>query len=79
VTPFASRSSFDTANELANGESHINGIESFWSYAKRRLQKLNGVPVATFALHLKECEWRFDHRHDDLYLELLRLLRQYPL
>ena len=28
---------------------------------------------------LKECEWRFNHRHDDLYLELLRLLRQYPL
>src|SRR5947199_9034980 len=67
------------ANEFADGESHINGIESFWSYAKRRLQKFNGVPVATFHLHLKECEWRFNHRHDNLYLELLRLLRQYPL
>ena len=59
--------------------SHINGIESFWSYAKRRLQKFNGVPAATFNLHLKECEWRFNHRHDDLYLELLRLLRHHPL
>jgi len=67
------------ANEFANGESHINGIESFWSYAKRRLQKFNGVPATTFNLHLKECEWRFNHRHDNLYLELLRLLRQYPL
>ena len=67
------------ANEFVNDQSHINGIESFWSYAKRRLQKFNGVPVATFHLHLKECEWRFNHRHDDLYLELLRLLRQYPL
>ena len=67
------------ANEFANSESHINGIESFWSYAKRRLQKFNGVPVATFHLHLKECEWRFNRRHDNLYLELLRLLRQYPL
>jgi transposase len=28
-----------SANEFANGKSHINGIESFWSYAKRRLQK----------------------------------------
>ena len=43
-------------NEFANELSHINGIESFWSYAKRRLQKLNGVPEATFNLHLKECE-----------------------
>jgi transposase len=66
-------------NEFANEQSHINGIESFWSFAKRRLQKFNGVPAATFYLHLKECEWRFNHRHDNLYLELLRLLRHYPL
>src|SRR2546423_637161 len=66
-------------NEFVNERSHINGIESFWSFAKRRLQKFNGVPANTFNLHLKECEWRFNHRHDDLYLELLRLLRQYPL
>ncbi len=66
-------------NEFANELSHINGIESFWSYAKRRLQKFNGVPAANFNLHLKECEWRFNHRHDNLYLELLRLLRHHPL
>ena len=67
------------ANEFANGESHINGIESFWSYAKRRLQEFNGVPAGTFHLHLKECEWRFNHRRGNLYQELLRLLRRYPL
>jgi transposase-like protein len=67
------------ANEFANELSHINGIESFWSYAKRRLQKFNGVPAANFNLHLKECEWRFNQRHDNLYLELLRLLRHHPL
>jgi len=67
------------ADEFANDQSHINGIESFWSFAKRRLQKFNGVPAASFDLHLKECEWRFNHRHGNLYLELLRLLRQHPL
>ena len=67
------------ANEFANDQSHINGIESFWSFAKRRLQKFNGVPAATFHLHLKECEWRFNHQHDNLYRALLRLLRKYPL
>lgn len=66
-------------NEFANSQSHINGTESFWSYAKRRLQKFNGVPAETFYLHLKECEYRFNHRHDNLYQELLRLLRRYPL
>ena len=46
---------------------------------RTRLQKFNGVPAETFYLHLKECEWRFNHRRDNLYLELLRLLRHYPL
>jgi len=27
-------------HEFARGNCHINGIESFWSYAKRRLAKL---------------------------------------
>lgn len=66
-------------NEFANGERHINGIESFWSYAKRRLTKFNGVPKHTFYLHLKETEYRFNHRRDNLYLELLKLLRLKPL
>ncbi|HEV7374780.1 MAG TPA: IS1595 family transposase, partial [Pyrinomonadaceae bacterium] len=60
------------ASEFALRDNHINGIESFWSFAKRRLQEFNGVPVATFHLHLKGYEWRFNHRHDDLYLELLQ-------
>lgn len=67
------------ANEFARGEHHINGIESFWSYAKRRLQKFNGVSKHTFYLHLKETEFRFNHRRDNLYLELLRLLKLNPL
>ena len=66
-------------NEFVVGARHINGIESFWSFAKRRLQKFNGVPAHTFYLHLKECEWRFNNRNTNLYQELLKLLRQYPI
>jgi len=66
-------------NEFGFGSRHINGIESFWSFAKRRLQKFNGVPAHTFYLHLKECEWRFNNRHDNLYLQLLKLLRENPI
>ena len=66
-------------NEFARGNCHINGIESFWSFAKRRLVKFNGVPRETFYLHLKECEYRFNHREEDLYARLLVLLRQNPL
>ncbi len=64
---------------FAIGDVHINGIESFWSYAKRRLQKFNGVPEKTFYLHLKECEYRFNHRNETLEQKLLKLLERYPL
>jgi transposase-like protein len=64
---------------FAIGGIHINGIESFWSYAKRRLQKFNGVPPKTFYLHLKECEYRFNHRNENLQLLLLKLLERFPL
>ena len=67
------------SNEFANDQSHINGIESFWSFAKHRLQKFHGIAPHTFYLHLKECEWRFNMRHSNLYAELLKLLRKYPL
>ena len=64
---------------FANGRVHINGIEAFWSYAKRRLAKFCGVSSGTFLLHLKECEWRFNHRRVDTYRALLKLLRDHPL
>ena len=66
-------------NEFARGTAHVNGIESFWSFAKRRLAQFNGVAKHTFELHLKETEFRFNHRHDNLYLALLKLLRENPL
>lgn len=47
-------------NEFARGKCHVNGIESFWSFAKRRLAKFNGVASHKFLLYLKECEFRFN-------------------
>ncbi len=44
-----------------------------------RLQKFNGVPPKTFYLHLKECEYRFNHRNENLQLLLLKLLERFPL
>jgi transposase len=66
-------------NQFVRGPHHVNGIESFWSYAKRRLQKFNGVPARTFYLHLKECEYRFNNRDNNLARELLKLLERHPL
>ena len=33
---------FHSENEFARGKYHVNGIENFWSFAKRRLSKFNG-------------------------------------
>jgi transposase-like protein len=66
-------------DEFANSSSHINGIESFWSFAKRRLTQFNGVPKHTFYLHLKENEFRFNHPNNNLYKVLLKKLREDPL
>lgn len=66
-------------NEFARGSVHVSGIESFWSYAKRRMVQINGVPRHTFYLQLKETGFRFNHRHSSLYKALLSLLRSNPL
>jgi len=66
-------------NQFARGKNHVNGIESFWSYAKFRFLKLRGVRKERFLLHLKECEWRFNHRRSTLYTLLLSILRNIPL
>jgi transposase len=55
---------------------HINGIENFWSFTKRRLNKFNGVK-RNFHLHLKECEWRYDKETVELETELLTLLYKF--
>lgn len=65
-------------NEFARGKNHINGIESFWSYMKRRLRKFNGIRKDQFILHLKESEYRWNYK-DKLYSKLLKILRNYPL
>jgi transposase-like protein len=50
------------AGEFAKGKNHINGIEGFWGFCKHRLAKFKGIRASAFALHLKECEFRFNHR-----------------
>ena len=66
-------------NEFVRGNSHINGIESFWGYTKIRLVKFKGMNKNMFNLYLKECEFRFNNRGQDLYKILLEIFRKEPL
>jgi len=45
---------------------HINGIEGFWSFAKHGLYNYRGVSKSMFPLYLKEMEYRYNHRQDNL-------------
>ena len=70
-------------NEFAKSEgklrNHINGIENFRGLAKVRLVKFRGMSKNTFYLHLKECEFRFNHRKRNLYELVLDIVRNDPL
>jgi transposase len=70
---------FHSHNEFARGKCHVNGIEAFWSYCKRRLSKFNGMNSDKFILHLKECEFRYNNKDKNLYQILLKLVRKNPL
>lgn len=67
-------------DEFSKGSgNHINGIESFWGYAKHRITKFKGIPKNKFVFHLKETEFRFNHRGLDLYKILLKIFRENPI
>ena len=66
-------------NEFARKDVHVNGIENFWSVAKTRLAKFRGLSPSSFSLHLKETEYRFNHRNENLYKLILTNLRNESL
>ena len=55
---------------------HVNGIESFWSFTKRRMAQFDGVK-ANFMLHLKERKWRRKKSFPPLQEELNVLYRDF--
>ena len=60
------------SKEFAKDHNHINGIENFWSQAKRVLRKYNGIDKKHFHLFIKECEFRFSYGTPSNPLRLLR-------
>jgi transposase len=69
----------DHGVKFVNGKVYINGIEGFWSFAKERLQKFHGVNPKKFPLYLKELEFRYNHRNDDIYDDVVKCLVGYTL
>lgn len=59
---------------FAKGRVYINGLEGFWSYAKERLMKHHGMSPEKFPLYIKEMEFRYNHRNDDIYTIIVKYL-----
>lgn len=61
---------------VPKGRDHLNGIEGFWSYAKHWLYHYRGVSKEYFHLYLKEVEWRFNRREENLVPLIKQILNQ---
>jgi transposase len=57
----------DHGKRFSSGKVYINGLEGFWSFAKERLIKFHGVSKEKFPLYLKEMEFRYNNRHQNIF------------
>ncbi|NPV04243.1 MAG: hypothetical protein HPY67_05870 [Syntrophaceae bacterium] len=58
------------------GREAAEDIEGFWVFARQWLKHYRGVPRMYFPLYLKEIEWRFNHRSENLVKLIRNLLNQ---
>jgi len=61
---------------IPKGRKNMNGIEDFWSFTRHRLYHYRGIPKTYFPLYLKEVEWPFNRRNENLVILLRRLPNQ---
>ena len=64
---------------VSGKKNHINGIESFWSYIKNKLVKYYGVRPKYFYLYLKEYEFRFNNKGQDIESTIWKLFKNSTL
>jgi transposase len=69
----------DHKTQFARGRVYINGLEGFWSFAKERLIKHHGVSPRHFPFYLKEMEFRYNHRTDDIFPIVVKYLCDYEI
>lgn len=67
------------AGNTVNGKSQVDDISVFWGNTKSRLLKFRGLNKNTMYLHVKECEFRYNYRNDDINTVLLNIMYKRPL
>jgi len=61
--------------EYAIGKNHINGLEGFFGYLKRKLAAKGGVRREYLSLFLDEYVWRYNYRQMEIDQKVNRLLK----
>lgn len=54
--------------------NHINGLEGFWGFLKRKLASKGGITKQKLPLYLAEYIWRYNHRNDSDRIKMRRIL-----
>ena len=67
----------DHSSKFVDGKVHINGLEGFWSWAKERLFKHHGISPKHFPLYLKELEFRYNHRFELIFEQLVAYMSDF--
>jgi transposase len=63
--------------EYSDGKgNHINDLEGFWGYLKRRLSAKGGIRKERLPLYLAEYVWKYNHRNDSIDLQKKLILQQ---
>jgi len=62
-----------------NGKTYQDDITIFWGNTRSRLLKFRGMNKNTLYLHVKESEFRYNYRNDDINKILLNIIYKYPL
>lgn len=70
---FGKHNVIDHEKELVKNHNHINGIEGFWSFAKERFHKYHGISKNNYPLYIKEMEFRFNNRNENVFKLLINI------
>lgn len=68
-------STFQSAHNVGD----VERIEEFGQFLRSRLTKFKGLRREKFYFHLKESEYRYNHRQQDLNALLLKMLGESPI
>lgn len=70
---------YDHDKSYANKPSYVENLDNFWQFVKNRTGKFQGLAKHKTYLHLKESEFRFNFRNDDIYDVMLKLILAKPI